>query len=62
MYFENLKKSIGKDEYGRGPRVSLQDTAAAEEKDPESPAGRGAAATAATAADGSLRHLHVDHY
>ena len=63
MYFENLKESIGKDEYGRGPRVSLQDTTAAEEKDPGSPAGQGAAtATAAAAADGPLRHLHVDYY
>ena len=72
MCFVNLRQCIGKnEEYGRGPRVSLQNpaAAAADEEDPKedpgSPAGRGAAATAATAtaaSDGPLRHLHECDY
>ena len=61
--FDNLKKSSGKED-GRGPRVSLQNpAAAADEEDPGSPAGRGAsAATTAAAADGTVRDLLIGYY
>ena len=59
---ENLKEFIGKSAGGRGPRVSLQDTAAAATTTiPALPVGRHPA-TAAAAADGTVRDLLIGYY